>query len=130
MKKNNKQKINKLKQNRIYKSIMNFIDETNFVYLYLFPVLLGIVFMILAILIVNALGQTERTENYRSIILSIGFFIAGFGGLFQIIKKEYFGPFDNTRLTRISSIINGVFLLCFFWGSGVFLLILKIFKIK
>jgi hypothetical protein len=130
MKTNNQQKTNQLKSNSFYKTIMNFIDETNFVYLYIFPFILGVVFITLATLIVNNISHTERTGLYRNIYFSIGLFIAGFIGLFQIIKKEYFGPFNNSRMTRISAIINGVFLLCFFWGSSILFLIFIIFKIE
>jgi hypothetical protein len=128
--KTKKQKTNQLKQNSFYKKIIEFIEETNLVYLYLFPVFFGVIFVVIAILIGNSLSQTERPESYKTIILSIGLFIAGFGGLFQIIKKEYFGPFENTRISRISAIINGAFVLSFFWSSCIFLLILVIFKIK
>jgi hypothetical protein len=64
MKTNNQQKTNQLKSNSFYKTIMNFIDETNFVYLYIFPFILGVVFITLATLIVNNISHTERTGLY------------------------------------------------------------------
>ena len=130
MKTNNKPITNPIKSNSFRKLITNFIDETNIIFLLFFPIFLGFGFMILATFIIKSIIQIEITDNCRSIIFSISSFIAGFGGLFQILKKEYFGPFKNTRITRIIAIINGVGVLCFFWASSILFIIIVIFKIK
>lgn len=121
--------IKHLKPNSISYRFYKFIEETNIGLLLWFPIILGLLFMILATLLVRYFIQTGTTENYRNIIFSVGTFIAGFGGLFQIFKKEYFGLINSTRLTKIIAVINGAGLLCFFWSVSLILVIIVIFNI-
>jgi hypothetical protein len=106
--------------------ILDVIDSVDINMLVLGPFFLGIVFIIVAAIVSNAIFHGISSPVMNRIIGSIGFFIMSFGGIFQIIKKELIGPFKKSKLSAFLAVLNGILIISLTWILAIILPLMSI----
>jgi len=78
------------------------------------PILLLIVWG----LMVNNFLQNVELSIYNYLILALIIFLPGFGGLFQVLRKEAPGV-AGIPLKGFPAVLFGIVYMALFWGGGI-----------
>lgn len=101
-------------------SFIKFIMTVNIQYMVTGPILFSfLLILIWAFIIGKWIFPHGVPQNYNYLVLGIGAFISGLGGLAQIIRREAPGPFGNNK---VFAIIGGMLMFSLFWVAGVVLI--------
>jgi hypothetical protein len=123
---NNKLITKNTKFSIFFTRIFDYLVSLDIYALVLAPIIGGIVFIIITAVIYIGITHGNNLIIWNRVIVSIGFFIMGFSGIFQIIKKELLIPIKKTNLTKTIAIINGILIVSSAWCVSILLQVLSI----
>lgn len=107
---------------RLMDFLMIYIARIDVFWLVLGPLMTGLASIVIGLYIGEMIFEGEVAGPYIGLVVSIGSFIAGFGGLFQIIKREF--PLSpGYSLEGNWALISGFSWLAVCWIFSLFLLI-------
>ena len=102
---------------KYFTRIHDYIDSYDIYTLFLVPTFIGIIFIVVSVLAYKYLSHVDTWLSLYRVTVALGFFIMGFAGIFQIIKKELLVPIKKTKFTALLAILNGIMLVSLvgFW---------------
>jgi hypothetical protein len=101
--------------NKFKSRIMEFIDDNGIYRLTIGPIFIGIAIMVIGFIAYNYLSHGNTLVVWNRIIGSIGFFVMGFAGIFQIITKALLVPIKKTKFTAVMAVLNGILFVSLCW---------------
>jgi hypothetical protein len=106
--------------------LLEYINGFDIYTLVLVPLLLGMAFMAIGYFAYKYISHGNMLVVYNRVIGSIGFFIMGFAGIFQIIKRELLGPFKKSKFSAIMAVLNGILIVGLAWSLTIVLPLMSI----
>ena len=103
----------------IWSRLIDYVNSFDIYALMLVPTFIGIIFIAIGLLLYNFISQDKASFVWNRIIFSVGCFIIGFGGIFQIIKKELLDLLRRQNLMAFLAIVNGIFFVVICWSLAV-----------
>ena len=100
------------------KSILDIINGTSIYTLTTISYLLPLLIIIIWAFVVEKIFIYQVAPIYGYALATLSIFIAGTGGLFQVIKKE--SPWIMGKTIKgLLAVISGIILMILFWGVGL-----------
>jgi hypothetical protein len=101
------------------------IREMNLFLLLLSPIIIAIVFLTFSGNLCEYVTKEKVSDNSIALMSAISSFIAGFTGIFQMIRKETPGVFSSF-LKGLPSVLTGLLCVIMFWGFSIYMMILYV----
>ena len=103
------------------KRITDFIKNTKISYLDAFSSITPTVIIVTWAFVVDKVFKNQVSQAFTTFVIFVCVFIAGAGGLFQVIKKE--APWVGDRTIKGNlAVASGIFRMILFFGAGVLIL--------
>lgn len=77
-----------------------------------------LLFLIVWGLVVNRFLRNAELGAYNYLILDLIVFLPGFGGLFQVLRKESPGV-AGISIKGLPAVLSGIVYMALFWGGGI-----------
>jgi hypothetical protein len=106
--------------------ILEFIDDHGIYRLTFGSYFIGIAFIGIGLFAYNFLSHGNAFVVWNRIIFSIGCFIIGFAGIFQIITKDLLVPIKKTKFTAVMAVLNGILIVSLCWFLAIYLPLMSI----
>jgi hypothetical protein len=86
----------------------------------------GIAFIAIGLFGYKYLSHGNTLVVWNRIIGSIGFFVMGFAGIFQIITKDLLVPIKKSKFTAVMAVLNGIVIVSLCWFLAIYFPLMSI----
>jgi hypothetical protein len=106
--------------------ILEYIDDHGIYQLTLGSIFFGIAFIAIGLFGYKYLSHGNTLVVWNRIIGSIGFFVMGFAGIFQIITKDLLVPIKKSKFTAVMAVLNGIVIVSLCWFLAIYFPLMSI----